>query len=220
MNQTFDKISAEDWHHNQNNITIPKAKMNEFVLNFFIVEGYRDAAIEFSKEAGIQLSNKELDKMIERIEIKKNILNGEIDSALQKVSMSNNKQILFKLKMQKLIELIKVNELDQAVSYAQNQIIGFLKDQPHLIDEIEKAMSLLAYKDLSKCPLNHLTQNSQRIKVASEVNQQLFQDSQGNEQAKITILMKILQWAQEILNSKLQYPHLIEISKGQFSKEQ
>ncbi|CAD8057409.1 unnamed protein product [Paramecium sonneborni] len=220
MNQASNKISAEDWHHNQNNIVIPKAKMNELVLNFFIVEGYRDAAIEFSKEAGIQLSNKELDKMIERIEIKKNILNGEIDSALEKVSMSNNKQILFKLKMQKLIELIKNNELDQAISYAQNQIIEFLKDQPHLIDETEKAMSLLAYKDLGKCPLSHLTQNSQRIKVASEVNQQLFQDSQGNEQAKLTILMKILQWAQEILNSKLEYPCLIDISKGQFSKEQ
>lgn len=38
-----------------------------------------------------KVTNKELDKMIERIEIKKNILNGEIDSALEKVSMTNNK---------------------------------------------------------------------------------------------------------------------------------
>ena len=27
--------------------------MKQLVLNFFIVEGYRDAAIEFSKESGI-----------------------------------------------------------------------------------------------------------------------------------------------------------------------
>ncbi|CAD8138253.1 unnamed protein product [Paramecium octaurelia] len=114
----------------------------------------------------------------------------------------------------------KTNELDQAVIYAQKLIIEFLKDQPHLIDEIEKAMSLLAQKTFSQCPLSHLTQNSQRIKVACEVNQQLFQDSQGNQQAKIRILNEILQRAQEILNFKLQYPSIIEISKEQFFKEQ
>lgn len=48
MNQPIERISAEEWHNNQNNINIPKSKMNELVLNFFIVEGYRDAAIEFS----------------------------------------------------------------------------------------------------------------------------------------------------------------------------
>ncbi|CAK56361.1 unnamed protein product (macronuclear) [Paramecium tetraurelia] len=141
--------------------------------------------------------------MIERIEIKKYILNG-----FQQQQQIN----YFQLKMQKLIELIKTNELDQAVIYAQKQVqINFMK--PHLINEIEKVMSLLAYKDISKCPFSHLTQNSQRIKVASETYKEM-------KQAKITLLKKLLQWAQEILNSKLQYPYLIEISKGQFSKVQ
>lgn len=36
--------------------------------------------------------------MIERIEIKKNILDGDIDSALEKVNKKNNNLILFKLK--------------------------------------------------------------------------------------------------------------------------
>lgn len=53
MNSTLEKISAEEWHYKQKSISIPKSFMNQIVLNFFIIEGYRDAAIEFSKEAGI-----------------------------------------------------------------------------------------------------------------------------------------------------------------------
>ncbi|CAK82081.1 unnamed protein product (macronuclear) [Paramecium tetraurelia] len=220
MNSTLEKISAEDWHYKQKSINIPKSFMNQIVLNFFIVEGYRDAAIEFSKEADIPLSNQELDQMIERIEIKKNILDGDIDSALEKVNKKNNNLILFKLKTQKLIELIKKDQIDQAVKYAQTEIIPLLPNQPHLIEEIEQAIALIAFSDIKKSPMNHLVQNSQRIKVASEINQHLYQDSMGNDQAKLRTLMKLLLWAQEILKCEIQYPQLLEISKGQFSKEE
>lgn len=57
--------------------------MNELVLNFFIVEGYKDAALEFSKEAEVEciyiyiyiikVSETELDRMTERIEIRTHI---------------------------------------------------------------------------------------------------------------------------------------------------
>ncbi|CAD8060240.1 unnamed protein product [Paramecium sonneborni] len=219
MNSIQEKISALEWHQKQNTINIPKSLINQLVLNFFIVEGYRDAAIEFSKEAGIQFSTQELDQMIERIEIKKNILNGDIDSALEKVVHKNNNLILLKLKTQKLIELIKQNQIDQAIKYAQSEIISFLPDQPQLVEEIEKAITLIAFSDIKKNPLNHLLQNSQRIKVASEINQHLYKDNLGNDEAKLRTLMKLLQWAQEQLTSEIQYPLLVEISKGQFSKE-
>lgn len=62
--------------------------MNKLIMNFFIFEGYREAAIQFQKETQQEsnpsilhslVTEQELDSMSERIEVKKYILNGQID---------------------------------------------------------------------------------------------------------------------------------------------
>lgn len=42
------------------------------------------------------------------------------------------------------------------------------------MDQVEKVMSLLAFEDPSKSGLSELVENSQKIKVASEVNHELL----------------------------------------------
>lgn len=44
-------------------------------------------------------------------------------------------------------------------------------------------MSLLAFQDISKSPLSELIENSQRIKISSEVNYELLK-SQSKEKGK------------------------------------
>ena len=48
------------------------------------------------------------------------------------------------------------------------------------MDSLEKVMSLLAFQDISKSPLAELAENSQRIKISSEVNYELLK-SQSKE---------------------------------------
>ena len=48
------------------------------------------------------------------------------------------------------------------------------------MDSLEKVMSLLAFPDISKSPLADLVENSQRIKISSEVNYELLK-SQSKE---------------------------------------
>lgn len=51
------------------------------------------------------------------------------------------------------------------------------------LDSLEKVMSLLAFQDISKSPLSELIENSQRIKISSEVNYELLK-SQSKEKGK------------------------------------
>lgn len=42
------------------------------------------------------------------------------------------------------------------------------------MESIEKVMSLLAYNDMKKSPLSELVENSQRIKISSDLNYELL----------------------------------------------
>ena len=42
------------------------------------------------------------------------------------------------------------------------------------MEMLEQVMSLLAFEDINKSPLSHLVENSQRIKISSEVNYELL----------------------------------------------
>lgn len=46
--------------------------------------------------------------------------------------------------------------------------------KPTLLSQVEKAMTLLAFDDLSQCPVNDLVENQQRLKVSSELNTTLL----------------------------------------------
>ena len=51
------------------------------------------------------------------------------------------------------------------------------------MDSLEKVRSLLAFQDISKSPLSDLVENSQRIKISSEVNYELLK-SQSKEKGQ------------------------------------
>ena len=47
-------ISQEDWENKLKNITPSKDKLNKIVLNYLIIEGYREGALKFMSEAGME----------------------------------------------------------------------------------------------------------------------------------------------------------------------
>lgn len=48
------RIPTEEWHTQNSNIRLSKTDLNKLVMNFFIVEGYKEAAINFMKETGTE----------------------------------------------------------------------------------------------------------------------------------------------------------------------
>lgn len=59
--------------------------IKSLVLNYLIIEGYQSAAISFAKEANITPSV-DLDSIDERIQIRNDILCGDIQSAIERIN--------------------------------------------------------------------------------------------------------------------------------------
>lgn len=47
-------ISPEEWMQQLEKIRISKMDMNKLIMNFFLIEGYKEAAENFQREAGIE----------------------------------------------------------------------------------------------------------------------------------------------------------------------
>ena len=78
--------------------------MNQLVMNFLIIEGYKEGAEKFSKESGLPVLLDE--KIDERIKIRKYIQSGQIKDAIDEINKTNSEllekdqDLLFELKKQ------------------------------------------------------------------------------------------------------------------------
>lgn len=84
-------------------------------MNYLVVEGYKEGALKFQKEAGIQgrlyqylifLAEMDHELIDARIEVRRMIENGDIEEAIQKVNsinpeiMETNSELYFEMKRQ------------------------------------------------------------------------------------------------------------------------
>mmetsp|Transcript_36045 Transcript_36045/g.32423 ORF Transcript_36045/g.32423 Transcript_36045/m.32423 type:complete len:120 (+) Transcript_36045:71-430(+) len=109
----IESIPKKDWVEKLNQVKLAKKDLNSLIMNFFLIEGYRDAAENFKKESGTDISNMDLTFMQERLDIRSMIHDGKIDKAMEKVNelnskiLEDNSDLHFTLMLQKLIELVK-----------------------------------------------------------------------------------------------------------------
>ena len=51
------KYNIDQWEDKMQEISIPKDIINKLVMNYLIVEGYKQGALKFEKETGIKGKN-------------------------------------------------------------------------------------------------------------------------------------------------------------------
>jgi len=56
-------ISIEKWNEEMNKIKVNRQDMNKLVLNYLIIEGYKDAVEKFIKETGVECKIKKIIKI-------------------------------------------------------------------------------------------------------------------------------------------------------------
>ena len=133
--------------------------------------------------------------------------------------------MLFHLYLLRLIEYIKVDDLDTALQFATNELAPRGAQHPEFLVDLEKTMALLAFPDLAKyaddvnptqptdqdtlslfqdpafAPIMQLMKRAQRVKVAKELNSAIL-ESQGNgTETKLTGLVQLMAWGEEKLES-------------------
>ncbi|KAI8567573.1 hypothetical protein RHMOL_Rhmol02G0132500 [Rhododendron molle] len=225
-------ITREEWEKKLNDVKIRKEDMNRLVMNFLVTEGYVDAAEKFRMESGTE-PDIDLATITDRMAVKKAVQSGNVEDAIEKVNdlnpeiLDTNPQLFFHLQQQRLIELIRKGKVEEALEFAQEELAPRGEENQSFLEELERTVALLAFEDVSNCPVGELLDIAQRLKTASEVNAAIL-TSQSHEKGekehlacdnrlqpadpKLPSLLKMLIWAQNQLDEKAAYPRINDLS--------
>jgi hypothetical protein len=122
---------------------------------------------------------------------------------------------LFLFQQQHLIELIRLNLIDEALTYAQIHLAEFAEDEIVMRQELEKTMALLVFEKPLESPYGYLMELSHRQQVAHDVNSALLIHQNQQSESDLSILVKMVHYMQDKLDNKsLRYPKLIDIPTG------
>uniref|UniRef100_A0A7N0TJG4 CTLH domain-containing protein n=1 Tax=Kalanchoe fedtschenkoi TaxID=63787 RepID=A0A7N0TJG4_KALFE len=215
-------ITKEEWEKKLAEIKIRKEDMNKLVMNYFVTEGYVDAAEKFRLESGTEQID--LATITDRMLVKKAVMEGNVQEAIEKVNdlnpeiLDTNPQLFFHLQQQRLIELIRQKDFVKALEFAQEELAPRGEENPNFLDELEKTVSLLAFDDTFNCPVKELMDPAHRNKTASEVNAAILTSQNHEKDPKLPTVLKMLVWAQKQLEEKAIFPHITDLS-GAFLQE-
>ncbi|TIA92146.1 hypothetical protein E3P99_00744 [Wallemia hederae] len=221
VNQQSNAISTESWSSKLSQLNLSKGQLNKLVLNYLVIEGYTDAADQFSTETGIDLdASNNLIK--DRKAIKDFIRSGDIPPAINLINEINpdildqNTELLFQIQLQQLIEYIRIKDTTKALSFAQNTLSHLATTIPSLLPSLEMALTLLAfnspeseeYAQATDAPphIRQLLSQSQREKVAGMVNKHILDSEFTANEPDLASVIKLLSWGEKSLASRVSFP--------------
>ena len=216
----MDDGKMSDWMSRLEALPLSRSDMNSLVMDYLVTEGYKDAAQQFMQDAGVN-STVNFETMSDRIKIREAMDQGKIDIVTQMVNdfdpelLDMKPTLYFHLQQQKLIELIRSKNIEEALLFAQTELAPHGEDHPEVLDELEKTMSLFAFSDPEASPFGELLKPSQKHKVASELNSAILESQNQPTKTNLHTLLKILVWSQDMLSqNKVTFPKMEDISTG------
>ena len=157
-----------------------------------------------------------------RKNIRNLVLQGEIDAAIAEVKklepklFEENEELYFDLQLQKLIEMIKTDDLIEALQFSAKTIIPYIAAHEPTSQEnyrkLEKIMSLMAFRTPSHSPMSHLIESSQKVKTASKLNSVLLEARDLETESKLPTLLKLLLWSQNQLAETVNFPQITDLA--------
>eukprot|EP00123_Amoebidium_parasiticum_P011936 comp21000_c0_seq1/m.28167 comp21000_c0_seq1/g.28167 ORF comp21000_c0_seq1/g.28167 comp21000_c0_seq1/m.28167 type:complete len:237 (-) comp21000_c0_seq1:167-877(-) len=216
-------IALKDWQKRLAAADIKKSDLNRLVMNYLVIEGYKDAAERFMQEAGLD-AERDLGSIEDRMQIRHAVQNGEVERAIELVNdlnpeiLDTNPQLYFHLQQQRLIELIRDNRITEALDFAREELAPRGEENSGFLEELERTMALLAFEDQSASPMAYLLDPAQRQKTASELNAAILASQCQEKDPKLPLLIKMLRWSQEQLRDKVDYPTITNIVTATFDE--
>lgn len=204
-------MTTDDWEERLSKATVSKAVMNELVMNYLIIEGYRDAAERFREEAAVE-PTVDLSTIGDRMSTRLALQRGDVAAAMERANeldpliLDENQALFFHLQQQKLIELIREGKVEEALTFAQDELAPRGEENPEFLHELERTMMLLAFEDGAKSPMGDLLSSAQRQKTASELNAAILSSQCQEKDPKLPALLKLLSWAQDELKKTVNFP--------------
>jgi len=190
---------------------IGKGEMNRIVMDYLVVEGYKDAAGCFERESGEQ-PGADLSTVESRMKIRQALQKGDVQLAVEMTNDVNpetldlNKRLFFKLQLQKMVELVRQDRLADALQYAESELAELSEQDPAMLDELEEVMALFAFSNKETSPVAHLLETAQRHTVASELNAAILASQAESTTPRLLNLLRLLHWAEKNLSDRCTVP--------------
>ncbi|EDQ84585.1 uncharacterized protein MONBRDRAFT_39214 [Monosiga brevicollis MX1] len=229
MNVDVDELAAPEvdasWREHADRERAPRLQaLDRAVLEFLIVEGYRDAAEALAHEADLDATG-DLSAVDTRQQIRESIDAGDVEGAFRRVNdistdiFDTDNQLYLKLRVQQFIELIRKGALSEAINFAQtefnvDQLTASDADEESsataaLRSEIQQAMGLLAFGQPQSSPLQGLLSVERRQHLASLINTAVLQAQGVEARTTLTNMVRLLEWCQEqMTEAGIAYPAL------------
>lgn len=188
-------------------------ELNKLIMNYLVIEGYKDAAEKFQGECGTA-PGIDLRSISDRMATRVAIQRGDVQEAIERANdlnpriLDENPQLFFHLQQQKLIELIRKGDIKSALQFAEEELAPRGEENPKFLAELERTMALLAFEDVSKCPVADLLAPAQRQKTASELNAAILTNQCQEKDPKLPALLKLLLWTQDQLKEYADFPEM------------
>ncbi|CCL98283.1 uncharacterized protein FIBRA_00277 [Fibroporia radiculosa] len=194
-------------------------------MDYLVIEGYKSAAEEFSRETGME-SPVDFDSIESRMNIREALHRGDVSDAITRINdlnpeiLDTNQALYFKLQQQKLIEYIREGNITEALQFAQEELAPRGEESPEFLSELERTMTLLAFQSSPLAPtaISELLSPAQRMKTAGEVNAAVLESLSQGKEAKLIGLLKVLSWGESMLSERAEFPKL-NMSDGSFTYE-
>ncbi|CAO1636695.1 unnamed protein product [Sympodiomycopsis kandeliae] len=229
---TTKEISQAEWELKLNEVAVSKDDMNRLIMDYLVIEGYKDAAQRFSVESGLS-PQVDLSSIQNRMIIRSAVQRGDIEDAISRVNeldpeiLDTNPLLFFHLQQQRLIELIRGGQITEALQFAAEELAPRGEEFPHLLPELEKTMALLAF-DLPEAGtgagagatstmaapphIAELLSPSQKLRTAGELNAAILASQSQGCDPKLPQMLRLMNHGEALLGpdgpGKTRFPRL------------
>ena len=194
-----------------NEVNVSRESLNKLVMNYLVIEGYKDAAEEFQRESATPPGT-DLESITDRMAIRNAVQEGNVSGAISRVNglspelLDTEPALHFRVRKQEFIELVRKGDVEAALTFAEEQLAPAGEEDGDLLEEMENVMALLAFPEPEQSPLKHLLDPAHRQKTASELNAAILAMQGQEKESKLPILLKLLVWAQAKLEERRSVP--------------
>ncbi|OCB88556.1 hypothetical protein A7U60_g4259 [Sanghuangporus baumii] len=218
-------VRKEEWDKRLHEVQISKHDLNRLVMDYLVIEGYKTAAEEFSKEADLFLPA-DSRSIEDRTIIREALQRGDVEEAIMRVNeldpeiLDTQPKLYFRLQQQKLIEYIRQGRIAEALEFAQQELAPRGEEEPEFLLELERTMALLAFESTATIPpaIAELLSPAQRLKTAGELNAAILEKFSHGKEAKLVALIKLLCWGEAALEEKAEFPKVGASALGRREK--
>lgn len=190
--------------------------MNSLVMNYLIVEGFQSVAEQFQQEANTK-GSVPLSSITGRTSVRSALSAGRIDDGLREINtilptlLEHNPSLLLQLQQQQLVELIRADKIDEALTFARTHLRAGCADQAHALQALEGIMSLLAFSALppEHNPMAHLLDQRARVTLAGAVNDAILEGQFACKESQLQRVAKhTIHSQQQLANFLPEFPKL------------